>query len=359
MVAIQSAQATSEPTRWLSDPKRSSGSWQEECQNIGRHAEARDQAARLGGPTQRPPIPCIDPDTEPRDRRSKRYKTNANHATWDHISDRLDAVQRPRTLLSWMTAGGGAVSSGPPGFLNAKMVVGEVLGGKTGRVAGVTPPRAGSWAMLPLASHRPERLCNFCSVPASVSREIRNRCFNSALRASEQPRQRLLISEWFYQAIFHVRSLAEAMALVVERLTAVPLDCWHMRSRPDGQASGRTETVVCSVNATAEFHRSWSVAQKEFSRRLALAGLWPVVNIVRSHAEPAVREIIVPRRKAGHDKPCGHLTSRRDQINTNPSCSVPINDAKTGAGKLGSSSLTDRYSRPLLEVFFQAAPNSD
>src|SRR5262249_488668 len=92
---------------------------------------------------------------------------------------------------------------------------------------------------------------------------------------------------------------------------------------------------------------------------LALAGLWPVVNIVRSHAEPAVREIIVPRRKAGHDKPCGHLTSRRDQINTNPSCSVPINDAKTGAGKLGSSSLTDRYSRPLLEVFFQAAPNSD
>src|SRR5262245_35358300 len=63
-----------------------------------------------------PPIPCIDPDTEPRDRRSKRYKTNANHATWDHISDRLDAVQRPRTLLSWMTAGVAAVASGLPGL---------------------------------------------------------------------------------------------------------------------------------------------------------------------------------------------------------------------------------------------------
>src|SRR5262249_60867162 len=107
MVAIQSAQATPELTRWLSDPKRSSGSWQEECQNIGRHAEARDQAARLGGPTQRPPIPCFDPDTEPRDRRSKRYKTNPNHATWDHIWDRLHARPRARTLLAGGTAGGG------------------------------------------------------------------------------------------------------------------------------------------------------------------------------------------------------------------------------------------------------------
>ena len=189
----------------------------------------------------------------------------------------------------------------------------------------------------------------------SVARDTKS-LFQFGLRASEQSRQRLLISEWFYQAIFHVRSLAEAMALVVERLTAVALDCWHMRSRPDGQARGRTETVVCSVNATAEFHRSWSVAQKES------AGGWPWQdfgqNIVRSHAGPAAREIIVLRRKAGHDKPCGHVTSRRDQININPSCSVPINDAKTGAGKLGSSSLTDRYSRPLLEVFFQAAPNS-
>jgi hypothetical protein len=38
--------------------------------------------------------------------------------------------------------------------------------------------------------------------------------------------------------------------------------------------------------------------------------------------------------------------------------STSTSEAKMGAGKLGSSSLTERYSRPAPEVFFQAAPNS-
>src|SRR5262245_65495297 len=53
-----------------------------------------------------------------------------------------------------------------------------------------------------------------------------------------------------------------------------------------------------------------------------------------------------------------YSTSRRDQIRTKPSSGVSTSDAKTGAGKLGSSSLTESYSRPALEVLFQAAPNS-
>jgi hypothetical protein len=38
--------------------------------------------------------------------------------------------------------------------------------------------------------------------------------------------------------------------------------------------------------------------------------------------------------------------------------STATSDAKIGAGKLGSSSLTERYSRPAPDVFFHAAPNS-
>ena len=50
---------------------------------------------------------------------------------------------------------------------------------------------------------------------------------------------------------------------------------------------------------------------------------------------------------------------RRDQMRTYPSPpSNATSEAKIGAGKLGSSSLTERYSRPAPEVFFQAAPNS-
>src|ERR1700730_5955778 len=45
-------------------------------------------------------------------------------------------------------------------------------------------------------------------------------------------------------------------------------------------------------------------------------------------------------------------------MRTKPSFSVSISDAKIGAEKLGSSSLTERYSRPALDVRFQAAPNS-
>src|ERR1700694_2878684 len=49
---------------------------------------------------------------------------------------------------------------------------------------------------------------------------------------------------------------------------------------------------------------------------------------------------------------------RRDQMRTKPLFSVSTSEANTGAGKLGSSSLTERYSRSAVEVRFQAAPKS-
>jgi hypothetical protein len=49
---------------------------------------------------------------------------------------------------------------------------------------------------------------------------------------------------------------------------------------------------------------------------------------------------------------------RRDQMRTKSWFSVATGEAKIGAEKLGSSSSTERYSRPAFEVHCQAAPNS-
>ena len=66
-----------------------------------------------------------------------------------------------------------------------------------------------------------------------------------------------------------------------------------------------------------------------------------------------------PPGERGAGVPWAQSVLRRDQMRAYPSPpSTATSDAKIGAGKLGSSSLTERYSRPAPEVFFQAAPNS-
>src|SRR5262249_61653619 len=70
IVMVQSAHATPEPARWPSTQRVRAAAGK-------KSASTYDQAARLGGLTQSPTIPCIDPDAEPGDHRCECRKANA------------------------------------------------------------------------------------------------------------------------------------------------------------------------------------------------------------------------------------------------------------------------------------------